>query len=534
MRNAVRINSVLLTVVLLFGCVRFPACAEEYTEARNTLEEGFAQEQPEIDLFGCDITTDALVELVDDMVRCNEQPWYVDSYSYTYDIDSNLVSKVMPVYLDPKIYDRSLYSRKLENILEETVFPGMSDWQIALSIHDYLAVHFVYDETLEQRDAYDLITTGAGVCMGYASVYQDLLELSGIDCRLLLSEEMNHAWNLVRIGGVWYHVDLTWNDPTTDCVGRAMHDYFMLSDAQISDPDHGHSGWDRIETAEEENAMSNAFWKGINSRICYESADVSYFRADEGTFIRIYRRDELTGQVVELLELDAGYVDTGSGERYHYDNYGLSLWNGRLYFSDLEHVYSVNTDGSDLTVEHHHAAQNNGTYIKGSMVDDGVIKLALWNHGGDSTWSQIALPNAPAAHLHDYQTRSVPASCTEDGYVLHICTCGDSFSGDILPAAGHHYGDGIPEGDMIRFTCIVCGESYTEENPVPMETNIPSEQETEVFPSQTMENTGQEAGEKKHSVLPVVGVILVLGVLFLSRRKKASRKKSIKRVKGYR
>lgn len=543
MRNTLRILSMILTTLLLLACIPFSGSAAGYDEARAALAEGFAREQPEIDLSDCRVTTEALEELIGDMLCRNEQPWYVDSYSYTYSSSSDLVSIVRPIYLDPEIYDRSIYDKKLQHILAQTVFPGMSDWQIALSIHDYLAVHLVYDETLEQRDAYDLITTGAGVCEGYAAVYQDLLELSGIECLLLISEEMNHAWNLVRIGGEWYHVDLTWDDPTTDCTGRSMHTYFLLSDGQISDSEHAHSGWYQAETADEETQMANGFWKEIRSRICYESAETSYFRMDEGTFIRIYRRDEATGQVTELLELDAGYIDTGSGQLYHYDNYGLSLWNGKLYFSDLEHVYSVNTDGSGQTVEYHHSAWENGSYIKGSMVDGGVIRLTLMTHDGHSTWSQVALSSAPAAHLHDYQMRTVPASCTKDGYVLYLCACGDSFSGEILPAAGHRYDDGVPEeGGRIRFTCTVCSESRTEEAPVPPQTDppetegseMPQPTETTAPPTRPPSDADADTKPSMRLVLPAAAAVLVLICLFASHRKKASRKKSVKRVKGYR
>lgn len=55
----------------------------------------------------------------------------------------------------------------------------------------------------------------------------------------------------------------------------------------------------------------------------------------------------------------------------------------------------------------------------------------------------------PAAG-HSYETQKIPATCTEDGYDLYICSfCGKSFSDNIVTAPGHSFDRGI---------CSVCGE----------------------------------------------------------------------------
>ena len=51
-----------------------------------------------------------------------------------------------------------------------------------------------------------------------------------------------------------------------------------------------------------------------------------------------------------------------------------------------------------------------------------------------------ALP-AFAECAHAYTTTVVPPTCTEDGYVLRVCSkCGDTVKGEIAPATGHSYG----------------------------------------------------------------------------------------------
>ena len=55
---------------------------------------------------------------------------------------------------------------------------------------------------------------------------------------------MKHMWNFVKLDDKWYHVDLTWDDPTyrpsgggrydmTDAsLQHEHHDYFLISDEE--------------------------------------------------------------------------------------------------------------------------------------------------------------------------------------------------------------------------------------------------------------------------------------------------------------
>ena len=52
-------------------------------------------------------------------------------------------------------------------------------------------------------------------------------------------DTMNHAWNLIVLNGQYYQVDVTWDDPTWDLIGRACHTYMFCSDDAFS----GHSDW---------------------------------------------------------------------------------------------------------------------------------------------------------------------------------------------------------------------------------------------------------------------------------------------------
>lgn len=61
---------------------------------------------------------------------------------------------------------------------------------------------------------YGALVYGMCVCEGYALTFQCLAEALELDSIVVSGEtgSGHHAWNLVRVDGQWYHVDVTWMD----------------------------------------------------------------------------------------------------------------------------------------------------------------------------------------------------------------------------------------------------------------------------------------------------------------------------------
>lgn len=56
----------------------------------------------------------------------------------------------------------------------------------------------------------------------------------------------------------------------------------------------------------------------------------------------------------------------------------------------------------------------------------------LQGYGGNITWVPMG-----GAHEHTYFDTVVAPKCTEDGYTIHTCACGDTYQDTIVPATGH-------------------------------------------------------------------------------------------------
>lgn len=174
-----------------------------------------------------------------------EEPWkirYDEPYrKYTYKRNS-IVDEKSDKELEPKINE----------ILGEMNKQGRkTDFEKAVFLHDYIRDHCKYDwGTLvdfytdfrthlgdygrRTGNAYGCLIDGKAICGGIAEAYMLLLTRVGVECRVIFGNAygMGHAWNVVKINGQWYHVDVTWDLSFHTTHGK--YRWFMLSEEEIS------------------------------------------------------------------------------------------------------------------------------------------------------------------------------------------------------------------------------------------------------------------------------------------------------------
>ncbi len=107
-----------------------------------------------------------------------------------------------------------------------------------LYINDYFCDLITYSDPfppagdVPQRDATGAFYMGDAVCEGYASSLRLVLNILGYENTALCNKRGTHVWNYVKVGGTWYHIDVTWND-IKDSFGYYYNTYFMLTDSEM-------------------------------------------------------------------------------------------------------------------------------------------------------------------------------------------------------------------------------------------------------------------------------------------------------------
>lgn len=346
-------------------------------DIRECISLGAGLELEQIDVDRFDVTAEEMDELYYDMLCTPELPWYMElDWSYLLDGDGT-VRALKPGYLDGQDFVRSRYERAVKAALEETVKPGMSELQIALAFHDYLAVRCAYDESLVRSTEYDVLVHGSAVCQGYAEAYMDLLTRAGVECIIVVSEEMNHCWNQVKIDGQWYHVDVTWDDPTPDRQGMVNHGVFLISDETMQTSEYGYHSWVSPNTCTDKGYETDRYWLDSVSPVLYADADTSYrIRIAETTY-EILRRDEATGEETRLARVDFKYPDAFAkgGRRTHFYTAGLSMADGALYYTDVNGVRRLDLTTGEVTTVYTHDVSASRSVLVGSFLDGDTLHL---------------------------------------------------------------------------------------------------------------------------------------------------------------
>ena len=103
------------------------------------------------------------------------------------------------------------------------------DYETALWLHDWLTYNADYDQTYGHYHADGVLCGGYGVCDSYAKAYYLLLKEAGIGVDRI--NNIDHAWNVVELGGEWYYVDCTWDD---NGYGMEHHQYCFVPEEILS------------------------------------------------------------------------------------------------------------------------------------------------------------------------------------------------------------------------------------------------------------------------------------------------------------
>lgn len=224
------------------------------------------------DLSPYKIDTNEVVQIYTDVLMSSPELFYADNtVTYFYN-QRGYVTKVEFTYtMGPEEREEAsrIYEQEVDYIVS-LVDPALSEAEKALFVHDYLIASYSYDVEESNFDALSLFRERNGVCQAYSLAYMAVLRELDIDVVMVTSDEMNHAWNLVEIDGSWYHVDLSFDDPAPDRMGRVLHENFLLDDEGIKNTPTPHYGWGSSVRCLSKS-WGNPIWQGGTSRmICLD------------------------------------------------------------------------------------------------------------------------------------------------------------------------------------------------------------------------------------------------------------------------
>ena len=107
---------------------------------------------------------------------------------------------------------------RIDEVLADLSLDGLSDYEKAKEIYNYIAVNVSYDyehlgdsSYMLSHTAYAALIQKTAVCQGYASLFYRMAHEAGLSVRIVIGlvDGEAHAWNMVKIGDLYYYVDAT-------------------------------------------------------------------------------------------------------------------------------------------------------------------------------------------------------------------------------------------------------------------------------------------------------------------------------------
>lgn len=167
--------------------------------------------------------------------------FFVSGFHFRYYPDSANV-ELSPEYLFDKNKIKD-HQKAMKARVEKLVRPAvaMAELEKEQYVHDFICQNVRYDK-LKKSYSHEILGPlgqGVGVCEGIAKTVKILCDQLGIWCIVVISEanpekniKYRHAWNIVKIGGTYYHLDATF-DNTLSHMGPMRYDYFNLDDGRV-------------------------------------------------------------------------------------------------------------------------------------------------------------------------------------------------------------------------------------------------------------------------------------------------------------
>ena len=103
-----------------------------------------------------------------------------------------------------------------KDVLDKIIKDDMSDYEKEEAVYLWLTksmksdtsmLTVIHESNADVDNPYGVLKNHNAVCVGYATTMRLLLQMMGIECKVIHSSDLVHSWNLVKLDDEWYHVD---------------------------------------------------------------------------------------------------------------------------------------------------------------------------------------------------------------------------------------------------------------------------------------------------------------------------------------
>lgn len=335
---------------------------EMYPELSAVIKKGLENCNEKIYVSKFKLQSDVLFEVYKAVLFENPQlfhavPTTLSFFRYEY---STSIVAIGPLYVFTK-EELPEATEKFNNAVDyflSGVDENWTDVEKCIYLHDLIITKCEYDPDCDtnfksiDRTPYSALVNNETVCQGYSLAYNYLLSKLGIKAYYIINDVANHGWSLVELDGNYYHVDLTWDDQSKDLVGRLRRSFCLISDSRMKELRPSDSWTFDLKATD---TTYDYHWNKALQTPSYIIDGKEYYI--DNSYSGVYGYSAL---MCYDKETDTHALVYDVSSRWYADEEKVTCWVGgysrlaydgeKLYFNTSDSVYTINPDGTDLTL----------------------------------------------------------------------------------------------------------------------------------------------------------------------------------------
>ncbi len=229
---------------------------------------------------------------------------------------------------------------------------------------DYEKIKFVYEYIIDQTEYGDaarpdsqniqsVLLNRKSVCAGYSRAFQYILHRCGMFCTYLtgkIADGGDHGWNMVRLDGNYYFVDVTWGDPvfvnqeegtSGDSSARGINYNYLcctagdlykthIPDERVALPPCDRDDYNYYK-------LNNCYFETFSYDTVYSYLMNSVWNGEESAVLKFGSREAFEQAETEMFE---GKL-LNDAAQYLMQINGVSRWNYRYHTDDDFYVITL-------------------------------------------------------------------------------------------------------------------------------------------------------------------------------------------------
>lgn len=325
----------------------------------------------DLTLFQVQLTVEDYYQIEEDIISDHPEIfWYRGGASVYYDQRTKAVKKVEMTYCMTREE-----AQKRQEEIDTAISPflgllnnSMSDYEITKKAYEFIISSVEYDASVlsngidnmntsdvsrpdDIRSIYGVFVNKKAVCAGYAKALQYILQYFDRECAYVWNDV--HAWNLVKMGNDYYHVDATWGDGTNTFLEQGWTDRINYDFLDIT-------------TAELQRLEDHVITNKLQIPEC--TATEYNYHFQEGLIFYVYNYEQMKQIILNNLQIGNYFVTVKFANEQVYEDcrynfvdcgqisqmiseinavYGMAVDTGYVYYSE-DRLYTLGIELRNL------------------------------------------------------------------------------------------------------------------------------------------------------------------------------------------